>query len=410
MDDKPQLSQSSTQSAKTADPGAEKHDTKLSHHPDSSKVRALALALLVILSSGFGFLGGWLAQDAAPISSTRDDRLVLENQGELISEIVNKVGKSVVSITVEREGAAGFFGFDDTPVGGTGIILSDNGLIVTNRHVLPDNATNVSVTLSDGTEYDNVEIVGRTLERDSLDIAFLQINDTRDEKLAAASIGNSSEMNVGDSVVAIGNALGQFENTVTSGIISGYGRSVQVSGGGSSEVQTLENVFQTDAAINEGNSGGPLVNLEGEVVGINTAAALGGTAQNIGFAIPIDDVKGLIESVVETGTLQRPYLGVYYITLTDDVAEFYELKVNRGAYIPPSQGGEPSLLDDGPAKDAGLREGDIITKIGDVAIDQDRSLASAVNKYPVGEKVTLTVLRDGKELKIEVTLAAAPIE
>lgn len=396
--------QSGQESARPRQPQDVRH-----HSPDSSKVRALALALLIILSSSFGFFGGWLAQDRAGSPPTvQEQRAGLENRGQLITEIVGEVGPSVVSITVEREGGNSFF-FEEPSVAGTGIILDESGLIVTNRHVLPDNAASVSVTLSDGTEYDDVEIVGRTMERDTLDIAFLQINDTDGRALTAAKLGDSAAMNVGDAVVAIGNARGQFQNTVTSGIVSGLGRSVQV-GGGSSGVQTLENVLQTDAAINEGNSGGPLVSLNGEVIGINTAAALGGNTQNIGFAIPINDVKGLIDSVKETGTLQRPFLGVLYVSLTNDAAEFYGLSVNRGAYIVPSEGGEPSVLPGSPAEEAGLREGDIIVKVGDTRIDQSNSLAAAVNKFVVGDDVTLTVVRDGNEREIGVTLGAAPTE
>src|SRR5690606_17830987 len=176
--------------------------------------------------------------------------------------------------------------------------------------------------LSDGTELDDVTVVGRTSSRDSLDIAFLKINNLEGKKLTPARIGDSSKMQVGDPVVAIGNALGQFQNTVTSGIISGYGRNIQALDTNGAE--SLENLFQTDTAINPGNSGGPLVNLNGEVIGINTAVA-GGDAQNIGFAIPINDVVGLIDTVKQTGKLQRPYLGVIYIPITNDVAEQYSL-------------------------------------------------------------------------------------
>jgi serine protease Do len=212
---------------------------------------------------------------------------------------------------------------------------------------------------------------------------------------------------VGDSVVAIGNALGQFQNTVTAGIISGHGRSVQAGDSSGNDVENLEDLFQTDAAINEGNSGGPLVNLDGEVIGINTAIA--GDAQGIGFAIPINDVTGLIDSVKKTGTLRRPYIGVVYVPLTDDLAKQYSLGTNRGAYVAPSDvSGQNPIVDGSPAEKAGLKAGDIITKINDQSIDQNNSLSALVNKYKVGDKVTLTVLRDGKETKIDLTLAAAP--
>src|SRR5690606_5622300 len=178
-----------------------------------------------------------------------------------------------------------------------------DGVVITNRHVVDSGTTAVSVTLSDGTQLDDVEIIGRTASSDPLDIAFLKINDTKGKKLTVAKIGDSGSMEVGDRVIAIGNALGQCENTVTSGILSGYGRDIDADDGGN--IESLQNLFQTDAAINPGNSGGPLMNLSGEVIGINVAVA---NAQNIGFAIPINDVKGLIASVSKNGKLERPYL------------------------------------------------------------------------------------------------------
>lgn len=210
-------------------------------------------------------------------------------------------------------------------------------------------------------------------------------------------------MEVGDRVIAIGNALGQFENTVTSGILSGYGRDVQARDG--SSIESLQNLFQTDAAINPGNSGGPLMNLNGEVIGINVAVADG---QNIGFAIPINDVKGLIASVRKNGKLERPYLGVRYVSLTDDAAYYYNLDVKRGAYIAPSRQGQPSVIPDSPADRAGIREKDIIVAINDVAIDERNSLVSVLGRFSVGDTVELKIIRDGKEQKISLKLEAAP--
>lgn len=379
---------------------------------DHPKIKFLAMATLLIVSLGMGFLGGWLASrdKVSNGSSIETQQVVLKTQGELISSIADKVGQSVVSIeTTQTTTVRNYFGFaspSEQQGAGTGIILTEDGLIVTNRHVVPTGTTNVRVVLSDGTEFDAVTVIGRTNPTDSLDIAFLKINDTKGKKLQAAAIGDSAETKIGDSVVAIGNALGQFQNTVTSGIISGYGRNVQAYDGEGGE--NLENLIQTDAAINQGNSGGPLVNLDGQVIGINTAVA-GGDAQNIGFAMPINDVAGLIASVKETGKLQRPYLGVVYISLTNDVAEQYNLSVKRGAYIPPADvlGQEP-LISGGPAEKGGVKPGDVITKINDKAIDQRNSLSSLVNKHRVGDKVDLTVVRDGKEQKISVTLGAAP--
>jgi len=374
------------------------------------KAKILSLALLLIVVLGVGFAGGWLgARHAKVESSVQKEQIILQTQGELIRDIAAKVGPSVVSITAKGQTFDTLYGQSQEEGAGTGIILTEDGLIVTNRHVVPSGTTEVNVTLADGTEYEGVQIIGRTGSNDSLDIAFLKIADTEGKKLTPAAIGDSGAMEVGDPAIAIGNALGQFQNTVTSGIISGYGRRVQATNSDGSDAGNLENLFQTDAAINAGNSGGPLVNLKGEVIGINTAVATG-DAQGIGFAIPINDVAGLIASVKEKGVLERPFLGVVYITLTNDAAEFYGLSVERGAYIPPSEPGSPSIISGGPADQAGVRPGDIITKINDQAIDQNNSLAALINKYKVGEQVTLTIIREGNEQTLTVTLGAAPTE
>ncbi|HSX29101.1 MAG TPA: trypsin-like peptidase domain-containing protein [Candidatus Saccharimonadales bacterium] len=383
------------------------------HGPDSPRIKFLAMATLLIMSLASGFFGGWLSAKHQGLDSTptaEKQQVVLKSQGQVISAIAKTVGESVVSVNTTQAAATNLFGFGGgvEQGAGTGIIISSDGLIVTNRHVVPAGTTDVTVTLADGTELDNVTVVGRTNSSDSLDVAFLKINDTKGKKLKAASIGDSSKMEVGDPVVAIGNALGQFQNTVTSGILSGYGRSVTASDGNGASSESLENMFQTDAPINEGNSGGPLVNLDGEVIGINTAVA-GGNAENIGFSIPINDVSGLITSVKQSGKLERPFLGVVYIPITNDVAEQYKLDVNRGAYVPPSEVvGSTSVLSDGPAAKAGVKAGDIILKINDDTIDQKHSLSSLINKHKVGDKVTLTIHRDGKDVKIDVALGAAP--
>lgn len=383
--------------------------------PDHPRIKFLAMATLVIVAMTSGFVGGWAAErsDNGTPNATQQ-QVILKSQGQLLRDIAKTVGESVVSVntTATVSTQDNIFGFSRSGVqegAGTGIILDSKGLIVTNRHVVPAGTTKVSVTLSDGTELNDVSVVGRTGESDSLDIAFLKVNDLKGKTLKPAKIGDSSKMQVGDTVVAIGNALGQFQNTVTSGIISGYGRSVQASDSSGSSVENLENLFQTDAAINEGNSGGPLVNLNGEVIGINTAIA--GDAQSIGFSIPINDVSGLIDSVKATGKLERPYIGVIYIPVTNDIAQQYNLSVNRGAYVAPRgiTGSDP-IVPDSPAAKSDLKVGDIITKIDDTAIDQNNSLSALVNKHKVGDKITLTVLRDGKEVKVSLTLGAAPTD
>lgn len=384
--------------------------------PDHARVRLIAGAALLIVSASAGFLGGWAGSNTHNSSEAilQKEPVVLQNQGQLISNIANTVGQSVVSInTTQTTGASsldslfGTSGPSQQQSAGTGIILTTSGLIITNRHVVPAGTTSVSVTLSNGTTYSNVQVVGRTSEKDSLDVAFLQIQGLKGQTLVPAQIGDSSKMQIGSPVIAIGNALGQYQNTVTSGIISGYGRSVQASDSSGTSTENLTDMFQTDAAINEGNSGGPLVNMGGQVIGINTAIA--SSAQNIGFSIPINDVTGLIKSVEQTGKLQQPYLGVVYIPITSDVAKQYNLSVTNGAYIPSSSVvGQQPIIDGSPASKAGLREGDIITKVNSVTIDQQHSLTSVLDQLTVGQRITLTIVRGGKQMQLTAVLASAP--
>jgi serine protease Do len=388
--------------------------------------RTLTISIVIVALLS-GYIGAWVETGGnngnVTLASLGSQDKIVTSQSQLINQIAKTVGPSVVSVNVsinssgssssDNSSGSGFglFGFsqpEQEEAAGTGIIISSDGLIITNRHVVPDGTTNVSVTLSNGTELKNVSVIGRTSDTDSLDIAFLKINNTEGQKLTPAVIGDSSTVQVGDSVVAIGNALGQFQNTVTSGIISGYGRSVQASdssGDGSSE--NLDDLFQTDAAINEGNSGGPLVDLNGQVIGINTAIA--GDAQNIGFAIPINDVRGLIEQVVKTGKFERPYLGVRYIPLTADVADEYNLGVDNGAFIAPSSdSSSPSIIPSSPAASAGLQVNDIITAVNGTNIDQQHDLTGLLDQYQSGATINLTVLRNGKSMQINVTLGSEP--
>lgn len=388
-----------------------KHASRLSQ-PRQQTAR---VALLVLVCATVGFGGGYLgagsreqtATSSGGVTINKQDQAQARSESQLISAIAKKVSPSVVSVNVvgQAQDTRSLGGYQRSA--GTGIIISDDGYIITNRHVVPAGTSKVSVTLSDGSELTDVTVVGRTTSSDSLDIAFLKIGDTKGKKLQKANLGDSSHVQVGDKVVAIGNALGQFQNTVTDGIISGFGRDLQAGDGAGGDVESLQNLFQTDAAINEGNSGGPLLNIEGEVIGINTAVA-GGTAQNIGFAIPINDVKSLIQSVLQKGKLERPYLGVRYVSLTDDVASQYKLSVKRGAYILPAQNGSASVLPDSPADKAGLKEKDIITKVDGVEVDQTNSLTSLIGRKAVGDTVTLTVLRDGKELTTQAVLQPYP--
>lgn len=385
--------------------------------------KTVIIFIVIALVSGYG--GAWVEVNHndqngnIALGTLSNQKKVVTSQSQLINQIAKTVGPSVVSVNVsitadsssDTDGTNGLFGFsqpEQEEAAGTGIILSSDGVIVTNRHVVPDGTTSVSVTLSNGTELKDVSVIGRTADTDSLDIAFLKINNLEGNKLTPAVIGDSGNVQVGDSVVAIGNALGQFQNTVTSGIISGYGRSVQAGdSSGTGATENLDDLFQTDAAINEGNSGGPLVNLNGQVIGINTAIA--GDAQNIGFAIPINDVDGLIEQVLKTGKFARPYLGVRYIPLTSDVSDEYNLSVSNGAFIAPSSDATmPSVVPGSPAASAGLQTNDVITAVNGTAIDQTHDLTSLLDQHEPGDTIKLTILRGSTTKQISVTLGAEP--
>lgn len=385
-------------------------------------VKYLGVTLILLASMGSGFAGGWVEANknsSGSLASTTNQKQVVYSQDQLISNIAKTVSQSVVSVNVTTQTSSSssplgsFFGFTSPSQtqqsAGTGIIISSNGLIITNRHVVPVGTTSVSVTLSNGTQLNNVKVIGRTSQNDSLDIAFLKITNTEGQKLVPAQLGDSSTMKVGDSVIAIGNALGQFQNTVTSGIISGYGRSVQASSqGNANSGENLEDLFQTDAAINEGNSGGPLVNMNGQVIGIDTAVA--SNAQGIGFAIPINDVSGLIKTVLATGKFEQPYLGVRYLSLTNDYASQLNLSVTRGAYvIPASQdGGQSGVVSGSPAQRAGIKEGDVILSVNGTSINDRHSLTALLDQHSVGDTVSLQVLRSGKHINIQATLGLTP--
>lgn len=334
------------------------------------------------------------SRPVTPRSTIRDDGNKIVTQQETdISSVVSKVSPSVVSITTQSQMQT-FFGIAEQEGAGTGIVVSEDGYVMTNKHVV-DGAKTVGVVLSDGTSHDNVEVVGR----DPLnDIAFLKIPDVTD--LTPAELGDSSSIRVGQQVVAIGNSLGQYQNTVTSGIISGKGRPIAASSRGGS-VESLTDLLQTDAAINPGNSGGPLLNMSGQVIGINTAVAT--EAQGIGFAIPVNAVKGMLSGVLETGRVQRAFLGVSYILITPEVARHYDLPVNSGAYV-DREGNSSAVASGGPADEAGVKDKDIITKINGVEVGSSGSLSTLIGEYSSGDTVELTILRGDEEQTLKATL------
>ena len=312
-----------------------------------------------------------------------------------IEGVANKVSQSVVSIVSKSQKGTKYFssGFGSASAG-TGIIVSENGYILTNKHVV-EGSSDISIVTNDGNSYDNVEII----TTDPLsDIAILKISNAKG--LKAAELGDSKALNIGQQVIAIGNALGEYDGTVTSGIISGIGRTVNASSDDGATKETLTDMIQTDAAINSGNSGGPLVNAQGQVVGVNTAVA--SEAQGIGFAIPISSVKGILKSIAEGKTPNRAYLGANYISVNPQVQKAYNLNVSKGALIKNRNG--KSVISGSPAQKAGLKDGDIITKIDDIEISKNISLGSLIGEKSAGDKVKITYLRDGKESTSVATL------
>lgn len=284
--------------------------------------------------------------------------------------------------------------------GGSGFIVSEDGLVLTNKHVVADLNAEYTVLTNEGKKYN-----ARVIARDPVqDLAVVRIISPQG-KLPMLSLGDSEGIKLGQTAIAIGNALGEFRNTVSVGIISGLARTVTAEGGGTSE--TLEGVIQTDAAINPGNSGGPLLNLKGEVIGINTAVAIG--AENIGFAIPVNKARRDLESVKKTGTIQAPYLGVRYILITEEIAERENLKTTEGVLVRGSEDG-PAVIPGSPAEKAGIIAEDIITKVDGETITRERSLASLIQKRNVGDTITLSILRKGKSLSLKALLKERPEE
>ena len=314
-----------------------------------------------------------------------------------ISEIANSVSKSVVSIITNTSTTGSFFTGQVSQAAGTGFIISSDGYIATNKHVVA-NATKIGVILDDGSTYEDVELIGTDPIND---FAIIKIKDVKD--LTPIKIGDSKTTNIGQQVVAIGNALGTYQNSVTSGIISGKGRSLTASDSSRTTYETLSDMIQTDAAINGGNSGGPLVNAAGEVIGINTAYASQGN--NVGFAIPINSVKGIMAGVLKDGKFERAVLGVRYQTITPLIAKEKKLDVTAGAYVKGSN--NASAVIKGSAGDkAGIKDGDIITAVNGTKIGTAGSLGSLIGEYAVGDTVKLEVYRDKKYIELNVKLEA----
>lgn len=337
-----------------------------------------------------GFLPSANLELPKPISEEK--RIIIKEENAVIS-VVEETSPSVVAIGVSRRVINPFDPFslpkrEDSTIG-TGFVVSEEGIIVTNRHVVSNIGGKYTVVTKDGQKYE----VERIYRDAVLDLGLVKIN----AKLKSLKLGDSSKLKVGQTVIAIGNALGRFTNTVTTGVISGLGRKVVAGDPFSGYAESLDNLIQTDAAINPGNSGGPLLNSAGEVIGVNVATTEG--AQNIGFAIPINTVKGVVEEFVQKGTVSRPFLGIRYRFISRDVALLNE--VPQGAYI-------QDVLEDGSAEKAGVKSGDIITKVNGQAVDSENKISEIISASKIGDKLELDIWRDGKELKLTATLEELP--
>ena len=298
-----------------------------------------------------------------------------------VTQAVEKVGPAVVTVV----GQVGAFGDVST---GSGVIISEDGFVLTNHHVIED-AGDLYIILADGSQLPAV-VVGADLFSD------LAVLKATGKVPAIAPLGNSDALKPGETVIAIGSPLGDFKNTVTVGVISATGRSLD-SGNG----YMLENMLQTDAAINQGNSGGPLVNLAGQVIGLNTLILRGGgggaIVEGLGFAVPSNTIQAVANSIIEKGYVARPYLGIRWQWIDPNLAFRYGLPVEWGVFV-------AETLPDSPAQKAGLRQGDIITRIGDITLDSEHPYANALFRYAPGDTVTLTVQRGRQLIELQVVL------
>lgn len=362
------------------------------------KVTNLLPAITFILAlSAFGIsIYSYYSKGSVTTYNYGPDGNSLNFESGSIAEVANRVSESVVSITTEVR-TKSWFGTESTgQAAGTGFIISESGYIMTNKHVVED-AKTVNVTLNNGKTYKNVTVVGTDPLNDS---AILKVDNP--EGFKPVVLGDSKTVNVGQEVIVIGNALGEYSNSVTSGIISGTGRELIASDSNGSAYEKLSDMLQTDAAINGGNSGGPIVNAAGEVIGIATAYA--SSSQTVGFAIPIANVKGIAKNVLETGRFERAVLGVQYTPLTPDIAEQNNLKYNYGAYLNADSGS--AILSGSAGAEAGLKDGDIIIEVNGVKIGKAGSLSTLVGEYKVGDTINLKVARGGSEIDLKATLKA----
>ena len=359
-----------------------------------SAVSTILLAAVVgaVAGAGVTYLALYNSQSMATKGGERSKALTTQItllEESAITDSVSRVGPSVVTVVNDltpRRGTGGRI-FEGT-ASGSGVIVDKRGYIVTNQHVV-ENSDSLAVVLANGDRHP-ATLVGT--DYPFTDLAVIKITA---DNLAVAEVGDSDSLKQGQRVIAIGSALGDFRNTVTLGIISGLNRTW------SSDGQMVEGLIQTDAAINQGNSGGPLVNAAGQVVGINSSVIrstrAGELVDGIGFAIPSNTVDIVAKQIIQYGRVRRPYLGISHQQVTSALASLYNLPVNKGAYI-------VQLNVSSPAGQAGVREGDILMKIGDVPIDDKHPFLNVLMKFAPRETVTLTLNRQGETIQVNVTL------
>lgn len=316
--------------------------------------------------------------------------LVVENTDvqTTITQVAQQVGPAVVTVVGTVPVQVTFFGYSNSEVSGSGVFVSDDGYVLTNYHVVED-TTELWVILADGSRREATLVGGDVYA----DIAVLK---TEGKAPATAMLGNSDAIDRGETVIAIGSPLGDFTNSVTVGVVSATGRSIDTGRG-----YKILDLIQTDAAINEGNSGGPLVNLAGQVVGINTlvvrSSNSGAVAEGLGFAIPANTVQAVAQQIIETGRFSRPYLGISWQAISPYLARRYRLPVEWGVYITAVEPGSP-------ADQADLQPGDIIVQIGETQLDETHSYINALFQYQPGDQVPLKLVRNGEAMEIQVTL------
>ena len=307
-----------------------------------------------------------------------------------ITQAVEKVGPAVVTVLAKNPDQRTRFGIVSGGVSsGSGVFISNDGYVLTNNHVIED-AESYSVVLANGSE-----IAAKLIGADPYsDLAVLKVEDTPP---AVARFGSSDLLKPGETVIAIGSPLGDFKNTVTAGVISAVGRSLDTGNG-----FLLENMIQTDAAINQGNSGGPLVNLAGEVIGVNTLIVRGGSGastvvEGLGFSIPASTVQVVAAQLIQDGAVARPYLGIRYQSIDPQIARVYRLPAEYGVYVTQVDSGSP-------AEKAGIREEDIIVQVGDAVLGENLPYINALFEYKPGDMLTLSLYRGNDRIQVQVTL------